>query len=67
MTSKEEALELINKMYDAMDIQDGDLWKSAKQCALIAVDEILNEYNDFMQTREQFGYWQEVKQHIQKL
>ena len=68
MTSKEEALELINKMYDAMDIQDGDLWKSAKQCALIAVDEILNSVKDnFIYSIKFHEYWQDVKQHIQKL
>ena len=68
MTSKEEALELINKMYDAMDIQDGDLWKSAKQCALIAVDEILNSVKDnFIYSIKFHEYWQEVKNQINKL
>ena len=58
--AKEKAIELVNKMYDAMDIQDGDLWKSTKQCALIAVDEIIKElfYNK---------YWIEVKQEIELL
>ena len=58
--AKEKAIELVNKMYDAMDIQDCDLWKSKKQCALIAVDEIIKElfYNK---------YWIEVKQEIELL
>lgn len=67
MTPKEEALELINKMYDAMDIQDGDLWKSAKQCALIAVDEILNTIEQIFETFEERKYWNEVKNEIELL
>lgn len=39
----------------------------AKNSALIALDEILNKYNDFIQTKEQFSYWIEVKQEIEKL
>ena len=64
MTPKEKAEELYKKMYT---VHSNIYPSSAKQCALIAVDEILNEYNDFMQTREQFGYWQEVKQEINNL
>ena len=73
MTPKEKAIELIDKMYDAMDIQDGDLWKSTKQCALIAVDEILNELDSIRDiTGSSFvlgviDYWQEVKQEIELL
>jgi replication-associated recombination protein RarA len=36
--------------------------KMAKQCALIAVDEIIRVLQD-----EQDWYWQEVKQEIEKL
>jgi hypothetical protein len=66
MTPKNKAIELIDKMYNVMDIQDGDLWKSTKQCALIAVDEIetlLLEERIF----ESFDYWKEVKQEIENL
>ncbi len=79
MTPKEKAIELINKMHNTehcgidhfpnknyCDCSEINFFQ-AKQCAIIAVDEILNEYNDFMQTREQFGYWEEVKQEINKL
>jgi hypothetical protein len=40
----------------------------AKQCALIAVDEILNDYEEFPY-KIQLGkdYWQEVKQELEKL
>jgi hypothetical protein len=42
----------------------------AKQCALIAVDEILNIYqikNAAFEFYEVRNYWQEVKQEIEKL
>jgi hypothetical protein len=68
MTPKEKAIELYEKFSGFIPQKS---WASknysAMECALIAVDEILNEYNDFMQTREQFGYWEEVKQEIEKL
>ena len=70
MTPKEKAIELIDKMYDAMDIQDGDLWKSAKQCALIAIDEMLNNFLSNRITeygRERYHFWQQVKQEIELL
>ncbi len=62
MTPKEKAGELYNKMYD-FSIFD----ESAKQCALIAVDEILDMVKhtpiEFIET----DYWQEVKQDIENL
>ena len=63
MTPKLKAIELVDKM--TMEIGKFN----AKQCALTAVDEILdaiviiNEY-DFEPLNE---YWQEVKQEIEKL
>jgi len=49
-------------------IEDTDSKDTAKQCALIAVDEILKSiiwHHDFSnQTR---NYWQEVKHEIEKL
>ena len=36
-------------------------------CALIAVDEILNNDNNFFNTYSQNDYWLEVKQEIDKL
>jgi hypothetical protein len=61
MTPKEKAGELYFKYHN--------LWINgnsmiAKQCALIAVDEILNYDNQFIQTEEQFNYWKEVKQEL---
>jgi hypothetical protein len=71
MTPKEKAKELLGKMKYHYDEQvnpyfvaftDDDL---AKRCALIAVDEIienLQDYNGLERT-----YWEEVKQEIQAI
>ena len=70
MTPKEKAEELVTKMLK--ELFDLDL---AKQCALIAVDEILNDYSYMQNVRNANSnqihsrrvYWQEVKQEIVKL
>lgn len=65
MTPKETAKELFSKyamylranlMYDEEAIED------AKQCAIIAVDEILKHCYEVMKP-----FWEEVKQEIEKL
>ena len=69
MTPKEKAKELVNKFYDATD----DHWNQdyvSKNCALIAVDEILNDdmydmSEDLFEKR--ILYWENVKQEIEKL
>ncbi len=62
MTPKEKAKELFNKFYMAIPGDEmGECYESSKQCALIAVNEILNEPDSSE------GYWQEVKQEIEKL
>ena len=73
MTPKEKADELnVGYWYLTNDS------RIAKQCALIAVDEILNSYDnifdDFVIKSEQVGgyknmkkYWKEVKNEIEKL
>jgi hypothetical protein len=72
MTPEEKAKELFNKM-DMIIYTDQDNWKSqCKQCALIAVDEILNikPNNPFIVNgyyKEPIQYWREVKQEIEKL
>ena len=65
MTPKEKAIELVDKIIDKMfNLRDGynsiEVFDTAKQCALIAVDEIIKElfYNK---------YWIEVKQEIELL
>jgi hypothetical protein len=63
MTPKEKAEQLYNKMVVDFDI---DHWQT-KQCALVAVDEILNVIEQIFETFEERKYWQEVKQEIEKL
>ena len=63
MTPKEKAKELIDKMLNQQSFTE-DLY-DAKQCALIAVDEILNEY--WSHDTKRRDWWQEVKQEIEKL
>ena len=69
MTPKEKAEELINKMYYTQS--SPTIWTQAKQCALIAVDEILIIQGAYTGNRDEFktylDYWQEVKQEIEKL
>ena len=44
-----------------------DSWNEAKQCALIAVDEIIQEMNSVMLPNPFKQYWSEVKQQIELL
>jgi len=64
MTPKEKAKELVENFYCNIDFNEcyQGSKTSAKQCALICVDEILNFYD-----RVDLEYWQEVKQEINKL
>ena len=64
MTPKEKAEQLLNRFY--FDTTLNEL-EASKECALIAVDEILfivSKYND---TQAEVSYWQEVKLEIEKL
>ncbi len=68
MTPKEKAIELLDKMYGyELDyMTEGQ----AKQCALIAVDEILDVINKNdvdIWNIDILKYWREVKQEIEKL
>ena len=83
MTPKEKAIELVNKYYHKIEHtisnQYAKLTKSiTKECALIAVDEILkldnpNTYNYLTENKEHLiveladNYWQEVKKEIEAL
>jgi hypothetical protein len=83
MTPKEKAKELFDKMY-MVDDPMGNYpmcFDTAKQCALIAVDEILNEIPEFFKDSIQtfkgdikidvpncsYDFWKQVKQEIEKL
>ena len=63
MTPKEKAKELVDK-YSFVEIQNYTSMFEVKQCALIAVDEILN--NDGFTQFDIYltEYWQQVKQEI---
>ena len=67
MIAKEKAKELVNKF---LQIYDGRV-PQAKQCALICVDEVLENITEEVMTYKPFmmntDYWQEVKEEINKL
>lgn len=64
MTAKEKAFELINKYSPILPYYNQkDNLNKAKQCALIAVDEILN----ILFQHYKIDYWKEVKREIEKL
>lgn len=71
MTPKEKAIELVNKMHIKTDVIFVMSKVQAKQCALIAVDEIMehaeNSYHNKDIVKGAKLYWQEVKQEIEKL
>lgn len=69
MTAKEKAKELFNKYCYAIRTEETDSGYFtnviyAKQCVLIAVDEILKESMDDLYSER---YWQEVKKELEKL
>jgi hypothetical protein len=66
MTPKEKAKELVEKYIEFTDTSDE--YGYAKQCALIAVDEILKLVSDDLDLYyKDCIYWQEVKTEIQSL
>jgi hypothetical protein len=69
MTPKEKANELVDKMYN-VDFHDDAReiamrYPHAIKCALVAVDEILNEY--WSHDTKRRDWWKEVKHEIEKL
>jgi hypothetical protein len=66
LTPKEKAKQLVEKMiiYHSPDDKD---YEAAIDCALIAVDEILNAIQDLPIDDVNWNYWQEVKQEIEAL
>ena len=67
MKPKEKAQELYGKMLEWQDHADIYIDRkiistSAKQCALIAVDEVIQSYKDSW-----LQYWKEVEQEIELL
>jgi preprotein translocase subunit SecE len=66
---KEKAKQLINRYFKDSDLLYHDLtWIQSKECALIAVEEILKTSQDESIYGTAFReYWMEVKQEIQKI
>lgn len=68
MTPKEKAEKLVDKMYYSRRYDNTEnyipdkAWEHAKQCALIAADELIKYCH-----AEHIGYWQEVRKEIEKL
>ena len=79
MTPQEKADQLINSFIPHVRWKMGqeDIAQRAKQCALIAVDEIIRALWDFFYKNcdrrepaglaKEYEYWNEVKQEIEKL
>jgi hypothetical protein len=75
MTPKEKAEELFTTYRFSLSIPNAplaDLKDSiAKQCALIAVDEILSDYKNYLlhenTAYKGLMYWKEVKQELENL
>lgn len=68
MTPKEKAKELYNK-YEFVYIQNYTSKHEVKECALIAMDEIISivEWYDVRHISNQLKFWNEVKNEIDKL
>jgi hypothetical protein len=67
MTPKEKAIDLFDKMCNSVDEL---LPLDVKQCALIAVDEIIYTVNmciPYQNEETYVNYWQQVKIEIEKL
>jgi hypothetical protein len=68
---KEKAKELVDKYIEMEYLKDfhGMYQPLAKQCALIAVDEIIQQCWDYMDIdlEASYDYWQQVKQEIELL
>jgi hypothetical protein len=78
MTPKEKAKELVDKfmlriIFNIKQNIEASVIESAKQCALIAVDEIyyglynyLKDTNELQNADREFAYWENVKKEIEK-
>jgi len=67
MSPKDKAIELVNKYL--MNTPVGFHIDDAKECALIAMDEIIKQCWDYrdIDLEASYDYWNEVKKEIEKL
>ena len=63
MTPKEKAIELVDKY---LDLDFEIYFEDATQCALTAVDELIYSHSQDT-TDNQYYFWENVKQEIEKL
>ena len=74
MTPKEKSKDLINSFYYSLPNNGSETglnstterYKEAIQCALICVDEVINQYYEHTDNVNQHNYWQEVKNELNK-
>jgi hypothetical protein len=68
LTAKEKAKELVELYCQLLSIRYYENKEKAKQCALIAVDEIINSRPAITDSQIQYiNYWQQVKKEINNL
>jgi hypothetical protein len=70
ISAKEKARELVEKMFQFAPLEKLPYYSNhnmAKQCALIAVDEIIDLLWHTHRNETEYRYWQEVKREIEKL
>ena len=70
MTPQNKAWELVQKYIKYQHYLENDAWNQSKECALIAVNEILKAVDNPDETylmKHSVNYWTEVKQEIETL
>jgi hypothetical protein len=70
MTPKEKAKELVYKHFEFVEAwSESNQIENAKQCALITVDEIINQCWDYREIdlEASYNYWDGVRQEIEKI
>lgn len=69
MTPKEKAKELVDRYYRlfSVELENTIDYTEAKQCALIAVNEIIGTLSPYLGDNNAMIYWNEVKKEIEKL
>lgn len=74
ISPQEQAEELVDQMYyQIFDQQTPDTWNKSKQCALVAVNNILNNFGTLTDGKPHYcdyaaiKYYTQVKEAIEKL
>jgi hypothetical protein len=73
ISPKQEAEQLVREMYAVHSNSASDItWHFAKECALIAVNKIINtnmliDEDTYVMTPSYLQYWLQVKREIEKL